>query len=408
MADQKAHASPTHDGPGDHPLNPPGISSLTISNGRSRFMRILFVSNPLRGHLNTMLPLALAAHRAGHDVAFASGPDMQALIESQGLHAWPVGPTHAEMGGNRQVSWLDYFTRSAAARVADLLPRARAWKPEVVIHEDTELAGALVAAHSGVQHVVHGLGPMPPVAVWAAFSGRIDQLGLDFGVAQLAETVRRALYLQVCPPALQPQGERIWSRSVPLRHRGGIPAPDERLPEALDALPYRETIHLTLGTVYHEAHEVLLAAIAGLSELPYNLVVTIGPGGDGARFAAQPAHVFVATYLSHELLLPRCRLVVSHGGSGAMLGALAHGLPQLLLPQGADQFGNARACEQAGAALALSAQQVSPANVRKAALRLLGEGSFTLVAKAVQGEITTMPSAEQLLPRLLGVSETNG
>jgi hypothetical protein len=69
---------------------------------------------------------------------------------------------------------------------------------------------------------------------------------------------------------------------------------------------------------------VLETAIAGLRELPLNLVVTSGPGTDPARFGAQP---------SHTLLLPQCRLVVSHGGAGIMFSALAHGLPQLILPQ---------------------------------------------------------------------------
>ena len=43
-------------------------------------------------------------------------------------------------------------------------------------------------------------------------------------------------------------------------------------------------------------------------------------------------------------------LVVHHGGSGTMLGALAHGLPQLRRPQGADQFLNAEALLPTGAA----------------------------------------------------------
>jgi UDP:flavonoid glycosyltransferase YjiC (YdhE family) len=83
-----------------------------------------------------------------------------------------------------------------------------------------------------------------------------------------------------------------------------------------------------------------------------------------------------------------------------MLGALTHGLPQLLLPQGGDQFVNAQACQHAGVALVLSAQQLSPASVGDAARRLLNEASFTLAAKAVQTEIAAMPSAEQLLPTL--------
>jgi UDP:flavonoid glycosyltransferase YjiC (YdhE family) len=82
------------------------------------------------------------------------------------------------------------------------------------------------------------------------------------------------------------------------------------------------------------------------------------------------------------------------------LGALAHGLPQLLLPQGGDQFANARACERAGVALVLSAEQLSPTSVGDAVRRLLTENSFTLAAKAVQTEIAAMPSPEQRLPAL--------
>jgi UDP:flavonoid glycosyltransferase YjiC (YdhE family) len=363
-------------------------------------MRILFVSNPLRGHLNTLLPLALAAQRAGHHVVFASGPDMEQHVECRGLVAWPIGPTHVQLGGSRQASWLDYFARSAAGRAVDLLSLADEWKPDLVIHEDTEFAGALVAVRSGARHIVHGLGLMPSVDVWAAFNGRLDQLGRDFGVSDLAERVRGAVYLHICPPALQHRGEQVWRRSLPLHHSAGMPADGERLPDAIAALPYRETIHLTLGTVFHEATDVLLSAIASLRELPHNLVVTIGPGVDRALFGPQPAHVLLEPYLPHALLLPRCCLVVSHGGAGAMLGALTYGLPQLLLPQGGDQFANARACQHAGVALVLSAEQVSPASVGDAARRLLNETSFTLAAEAVQAEIAAMPNAEQLLPML--------
>jgi UDP:flavonoid glycosyltransferase YjiC (YdhE family) len=363
-------------------------------------MRILFVSNPLHGHLNTLLPLALAAQRAGHDVVLASGPDMQQHVQGRGLAAWPVGPTHAQMGGSRQTSWLDYFARSAAGRAFELLARTDEWKPDLVIHEDTEFAGALVAVRRGARHFVHGLGLMPSADVWAGFGGRIDELGRDFGVSDLSEHIRNAVYLHICPPALAGRGEQVWRRSLPLRHCAGTPADGERLPDAINALPYRETIHLTLGTVFHEATDVLLSAVAGLRELPYNLVVTIGPGADRALFGPQPAHILLEPYLPHTLLLPRCCLVVSHGGAGAMLGALTHGLPQLLLPQGGDQFVNARACQHTGVALVLSAEQLSPASVGDAGRRLLNEASFKRAAEAVQAEIAGMPNAEELLPTL--------
>jgi UDP:flavonoid glycosyltransferase YjiC (YdhE family) len=111
--------------------------------------------------------------------------------------------------------------------------------------------------------------------------------------------------------------------------------------------------------------------------------------------------VLIAPYLPHTLLLPSCSLVVSQGGAGIVLGALAHGLPQLVLPQGADQFVNAEVCTAAGAALAIPADEFTPAAVAAAAQRLLAEPSFTVAAAGVRAEIEAMPDADRVLAALV-------
>ncbi len=363
-------------------------------------MRILISSGPMYGHVNTVLPLALAAQRTGHRVVVATGADLVPYIERRGLTAWSVGLTHAEAGGIRPASWLNFFAAAAEKRAADLVPRAAAWKPDLVIHEETELAGPVAAATSRARHVVHGLGLMPSARVWSPFVSAIERLGRQWDVSGIAGVLREATYLHICPPALQPPGERIWKRALPLRHAAGMPFAGERLPDAIDALPYGHSIHLTLGTVFHDATDVLESAIAGLRELPFNLIVTVGPGGDPARFGPQPAQVLVERYVSHALLLPRCRLVVSQGGAGIMFGALSHGLPQLVIPQGADQFMNADACRQAGAALSLAPGEVSAAAIAAAADQLLSEPAFTVAARAVRAEFDMMPDAEAVLATL--------
>ena len=167
-------------------------------------------------------------------------------------------------------------------------------------------------------------------------------------------------------------------------------------------MPFADTVHLTLGTVFHGNRDVLEAALAGLHDLPVNVVVAAGPGGDPARFGPQPANVLIASYLPHALLLPRCRVVVSQGGAGVMFGALSHGAPQLIIPQGAEQFLNAEACQRAGAALVLRPEEVSATTVATAVSRLLDEASFTAAAGAVRTEIEAMPHADTVLSTLTG------
>ncbi len=269
-------------------------------------------------------------------------------------------------------------TGPAYGHVNPMLPIARAAQREV-----SELAGALAAA----QHVVPGLGIVRQTSR-PAFEPRC---GL-WQVPDLIDELYSATYLDICPPGLQPEGNQVWQSVQPPRPAAGEPATGERLPEALAALPHPQTIHLTLGTVCYETLGVLEMAIAALRELPLNLVVTTGPGTDPTQFGPQPPHVLVEPYIPHTLLLPHCCLVVSHGGAGIMFGALAHGLPQLILPQGADQFWNADACQRIGVALALTPEAFSAEAVAEAAQRLITDPAFTAAARRIQTEINTMPT----------------
>jgi UDP:flavonoid glycosyltransferase YjiC (YdhE family) len=381
-------------------------------------MRILFTSCPAYGHVNTVIPLAREANRGGHEVAFATGAELVPELERRGFQTWLVSPSRAETDASvrtahpnmdelpveqrLQVAVQSVFVEAAAKRAVELVPRAQQWRPDIVVHEVTELAGALAAAHTGARHVVHGLGLEPSANLWQAFYGSgFARLCAEWQVPELIEGIHFATYLDICPPGLHSGGASAWRSITPLRPAAGEHTEGERLPEILATLPYPQTIHLTLGTIFNESPGVLETAIAGLRELPLNLIVTTGPDTDPARFGPQPANVLLERYIPHSLLLPRCDVVVSHGGAGIMLGALAHGLPQLILPQGADQFMNAEAGQAAGVALALTPQQFSADAVTAAAECLITEPAFRLAAGRIRTEIDAMPTAAGVLADLL-------
>ena len=76
-------------------------------------MRILFTAYPLYGHVNPMLPLAKAARRAGHEVAFATGADMAAHLDRQGIAAGRAG-ARADRGDDAALGPLLRGQRRAA------------------------------------------------------------------------------------------------------------------------------------------------------------------------------------------------------------------------------------------------------------------------------------------------------
>ncbi len=153
---------------------------------------------------------------------------------------------------------------------------------------------------------------------------------------------------------------------------------------------------------------MLEAAVAGLHDEPLNVIVTVGPSRDPEELGAQPANVRVERYLPHSLLLPSCDAVVAHGGSGTMLAALAHGLPLVLLPQGANQFSNAERCTAVGAAIRLLPPEVEPAAVRTAVRAVLEQPGYRRRAREVAGAIERMPAPHAVVPLLEAVAAQNG
>ncbi len=381
-------------------------------------MRVLFTTWPAHGHLLPMLPLVRAAQRAGHDVVVASGAEGVAEAQRRGLPTWDVGPSRAEADAAFQAVVPDLsavppdermptvisgmFGAAAPRRAAELIPRVQEWGPDLVVHPITELAGAIAAAHTGARHVVHGLGPLPAEA-WAWFGSRFGALCQEWDVPDLAESILDTTYLDNCPPSLQSDAVSDFRRRQPLRPTSGEVQPGERLPwddDTLASLPYEHTAHLTLGTLFHGATEVFSTTLAGLRQLPVNVLVTVGPGTDPHRLGPQPPHVLVADFAPHALLLPRCAALVTQGGAGTIVAALCHGLPHLILPQGADQFRNAETAQRAGVALVLPPPQLTPDAVASAARRLLEDPGLTRAAGAAQAEINAMPSADAVLAAL--------
>jgi len=96
-------------------------------------------------------------------------------------------------------------------------------------------------------------------------------------------------------------------------------------------------------------------------------------------------------------LLPHADVVVHHGGSGTTLGALAAGVPQLVLPQGADQFANAEALLAAGAATQLLPAELSAEAVTEQARNA---ASCRDAARAIAEEIAAMPSPDEVAREL--------
>jgi UDP:flavonoid glycosyltransferase YjiC (YdhE family) len=111
--------------------------------------------------------------------------------------------------------------------------------------------------------------------------------------------------------------------------------------------------------------------------------------------------VHVEQFVTQSEVLPLVDLIVHHGGTGTVLGALEVGLPQLLLPQGADQFVNAEMLTAAGAVRALTNDAQQPGAIEEAVRALLGDCPERQAAARLRDEIASMPEPADVVPALV-------
>jgi len=140
-------------------------------------------------------------------------------------------------------------------------------------------------------------------------------------------------------------------------------------------------------TVMSDQLPTLQRVCDGILEAEVEATLTLGPAVDQAALRT-PDNVRVVAFADHDELLRECAAVITHGGLGTTLRALAHGVPQLLLPLGRDQEFNAARVSDLGAGIRLSSG-AAPSDVRAALERLLREPGFAAAAGDAASRIAT-------------------
>lgn len=366
----------------------------------------MFSAIPTYGHVYPSIPLAKAARDAGHEVLYATHTSFHNVLASFNFEVVPVGTTvrqaveNANDGPARpsgvfgELGGLVFGTVLPRAFATDLIPMLERVKPDLVVQGMENFGAFLAARHAGVPSVWQSYGRVVPETLGTGLPERVGAVAKEFGVELSSATMLDGgdPVLDICPSSLQNKAflgtvERIPLRPIPVSEPGELPA---RVSARARSRPL---IYLTLGTVFGVI-PVLRQAIDGLAVLDADVLVATGPSVDASALGANPENVRVVRWVPQAELFPHVDLVVHHGGSGTTLGALATGIPQLVLPQGADHFSNAEAVVTARAGAVLGPGEVTPESVAAKAKDLLGDDAARAAAQAVAAEIAAMPSPE--------------
>lgn len=371
-------------------------------------MRVLLVSTPGIGHLFPLVPLAHGLRAAGHEVLVATFSAGEVLANA-GLHVVDTAPDldvhetflkaaqadpelFERLRSQNPTHDLDAVARMFAGVNRPLIDGAvelaKTWQPDLVVHSQMAAAGVLAAAAIGVPAVQVNFGFRRTADIQERIAENLTDCYDKHGVSGPPQ---RTVKLDVAPASMVEAAEGWPARYVPY-NGGGV------LPTWLLDKPTRPRIVVTLGTVSGMTNGLgpVQRIVEQGTTLDADIMLALGDA-DVSDLGELPPNVRSAGWVPLGALLWNSAAVVHHGGAGTTLTALDAGVPQLVLPDGADRFANADAVHARGAGIAARGEEVDTALLE----RLITDEKLRTAADEVRAEMAAMPSPADLVSRLV-------
>ena len=365
---------------------------------------------------------------SGHDVTVIGDAVLAGEVAATGAQhvAWTTAPQHVTRRPEDDFirDWeaknplqlfarvRDRFLCGPARLFADDMAAELRRRPADVVVASQLLLGAQVGAEgTGVPIVllcpnVYGLpgSGQPPVGTgWApargplgrardhlagylmerAFDSGLDSLNATrqaHGLAPLDHTldqVRRHRTLVLVDPAFDFPGSLPPNVSYAGAQLDDPSWTDPWVPPSGDG----PLVLVAMSSTFQGQEEDMRRIACALGQLPVRVVMTAGPALDLDGFE-EPPNVQVVASAPHSEVLRHAAAVVTHGGHGTVVKALAAGVPLVVMPMGRDQGDNAARVVAQGAGIRLK-RSASETAIAAAVDRVLGDPAFEKAAARI-------------------------
>jgi UDP:flavonoid glycosyltransferase YjiC (YdhE family) len=379
---------------------------------------ILFSFTGGKGHMNPLLPLARVVSSAGHQVSL-TGRATAGVAEQTSFHHLHPDDTPSRLPSGGQVT-LDsgaprtsaengaalFFDDRALAKVHRILDLSRVHGYDMIVCDELDFGAMLAAELLSIPVVTVAILAAEPTWLRALSHEPMQALRASAGLGPDVDLMRIAGDSMVIPfpesfrPVAAGNPPTFRVRAEPYETSGSHPAADW-----LAAGNERHRIYVTLGTAFNrDSTDLLPRIVDAISPLQARVLVTTGPGVSPADVVTHSSRVRVESYVPQDAVMRVCDVAVLHGGSGSLTGAALHGTPVVLVPLGADQFGNALKVEELGMGRALDAASVTRSGITSAVDDVLADPNYARAARDVQQEIAELPPMEWAWEHLRSLS----
>lgn len=321
-------------------------------------MRVLFSSTAGQGHLQPLIPLIRAFESQGHEVLTVAPLSLAETLNAEAINfrlseepprpesdrLWALFPTLARPEASQLVE-REWFARLCLNAMLPTVQNAvDEWSPDLIIRETCAYAAAVVADRLSLRHAQVGISTATAQAsvLLELVTPELEELSIG-----LTRRIFESPYLTKFPVSLDPSPYPTTIRYRDIEKRDPHPLgnwwPGNDSP----------LVYLTFGTMAtrtENGQELLRGVLASIQVLDIRILVTTG-SKTGPEHLDVAQNVHVESWVAQEDAFAEASIVICHGGSGTTMGALAAGVPLILLPLFADQPTNAALVQKAGAGI---------------------------------------------------------
>ncbi|MEX0984697.1 MAG: glycosyltransferase [Actinomycetota bacterium] len=392
-------------------------------------MTIVFMPESAYGPTNNCIGIGKILERRGHRVVFAAEASWKGRLEPLGFEEDLVDlapPPEGDAAQDAGQFWTDFITETAPEFrkptieqlatfiepvFASLIEGATYCEPQLnaildraqpdVIVEDNVNAFPALLTHGAPWVRIMSCNPleMRDPAIPPMFSGYpiVDRSRWDAFGAEYARTHRQtwerynAFVVDAGAPPLPDlafihASEHLnlylypeaadYPRQRPLgptwhRLESSVRTTEEawEIPDALREGP-GALVYLSLGSLGSADVDLMRRLVSVLADSPHRFVVSKGPRADEFDL---PDNMWGDARLPQTSIIPRCDLVITHGGNNTTTEAFHFGKPMIVLPLFWDQYDNAQRVQETGAGIRLDTYAFEDEELREAVDRLLGD-----------------------------------
>lgn len=409
-------------------------------------MDILFATVPADGHFNPLSGIAMHLKAAGHDVRWYTGPSYAAKLERLGIPHYAfkratevngdnIGelfPERAKLHGPALIRFdgKNMMVANTGNYFEDVREIDATFPFDVLFCDAAFYAMQLIKEKLGKRVCAIGVAPsletskdVPPNFVGlkpakSAVGKLIHQAMRTMMELMVTNDVKKLYNRIIVSHGLQPIAGSLFDVSyrVPdIVFQSGVPGfaypRRERNPKVTFVgalLPYKAAITRTFsqsakldmykkvilisqGTVDNkDPRKLIVPALEALKDTDALLIVTTGDCGSADLRRLYPQdNIVIADFVDFDFILDHTDLFICNGGYGSVLLSLSKGVPLLTagIREGKNDI-NAHV-EYFGVGIDLRTEHPKPADIRRAAERILGEPQWNQAVARLRDELAS-------------------